>query len=272
MATRRKWTEADDRLVRRNYASRGSAWLARRLGVAVHSVQNRARVLSVTAIGVVPGRLTVTDAAAEIGLLISAVHDLAVREGVLSRVGRKADGKARYGTVPVSWVEAHAKRVKAERVAAENDWTPIQVAAKAWGVGASTVRQALRGRGFVAELGIPIRFAKAYTGGNGALVVHPFDVDAVRVALDRRRRAIESMVSVAELSLAVGASRETVRRRCVRMGLAVSVFVVGGNRRSFVSRSDSTLVLAAFGVRRDAGPALPAVHEQRVRGPARSQG
>lgn len=218
-------TEEGGRYIKTYYPLMGARRLAEKMGVNFYTIRNYVRDHGVTAQQVPAGYITISDATAEIGVLSRAsLQAKAVAHGVIKRRGKKADGKARIVMVPIWWMEEQ-KRKRPTEVAeelAEADWMTIGEAAKYVGLNHSTIRNALRAlrgesnlRPFVMRYFENVRVVRAQSveGRQPKYMLHPQDVEAARVMMERDARAREGLYTIAQMMQVSGMSKEAVWRR-----------------------------------------------------------
>lgn len=218
-------TEEGGRYVRTHYPAMGAKRLAEKLGVSFYTIRNYVRAHGIRADEAPEGWLSLTDATAEIGLMSRAsLHAKAVAHGVIRRRGRKADGKARLAMVPVKWVREQQRqrpREVAEELA-EAEWMTVGQAAKYLGLNHSTLRnalQALRGetelRPFILRYltGVRVVRAQSVEGRHPKMMLHPQDVEAARVMMERDARAREKLYTIKDMVRASGMTRDALWRR-----------------------------------------------------------
>lgn len=250
--TPHKWTDDENALVERYYVRHGARWLAQRLGLTEKQVRGKARKLGVAARTPAPGQVLLADAALDMGLRVQSVYRRAVKDGVLKRVGRRSDGEARFTTVPRKWVEAQVAPLREEVAAAGAGWTPIEEAARRWGVTRKTATAGLRGQGWVAQVirdaGLTVRHALAHPPrGPKRIVVHPVDVDMVRAAMEKRARVVAGMVPVKALMVDLGVSHHVMRRRLRELGITPQSLLRRNTRALFVTADEAQRVLEVYG-------------------------
>lgn len=218
-------TEEEGQYVRTYYPMMGTKKLAAKLGVGFHTIRNYVRKHDISAEQVPEGHISVTDATVELGLQSRAsLHAKAVAHGVIKRRGKRADGKARLVSVPLSWVKEQKQQrpIEIAEELAEADWMTVKQAADYVGLNHTTLSNALRAfRGATDMTPLIMRYfeharvlqAQSLEGRRPKYMLHPQDVEEARVMLERDARERESMYTIRQMADASGLRYETVWRR-----------------------------------------------------------
>jgi len=100
------WTPDDVAFLERHYSTKGAPYVAKHLHRTVQGVRWKAGRLALIGEPPVPAtRVTIPEAEQITGLTPTAIRRRATQDGVLKRLGRKRNGKARLNTVPRKWDE-----------------------------------------------------------------------------------------------------------------------------------------------------------------------
>jgi len=246
-----RWTREETEFLERHYTAQGAAWVAKRLGLTPKQVHNRAEHLGLEAFRPAVGHIRTAEAAFHAGVTPEHMHARALRAGVLRRVGRRADGRARFTTVPRKWAEEQAAMLKARQEATQREWVRLDEAAALTGLTVSTLHRATRGgSGLVNHLGVTLRCAVAASRtrfGRPAITIHPHDVDALRVALDKHRRFVATLVPLKTLAAECGVKLVTLHAALRRWGIEKITLPSRSTKISYVTHEAAAEVRRRYG-------------------------
>lgn len=197
--TRSRWTDEELDTLYRLYPRRGAQYVAKRLGRTPPAVSAKAQREGIT-IGIIPGRITITELAAATGRDRRHMYETAKRAGVLkSHVG--------VATVPEPWATKyeHAYRSGVGATSLAGTWFTTADAARELGMNRKVIERALRGIGSTTHL---LAGAEVRVTHKGRRYIHPTSV----LEAKERLRKLRAWMTFEDIARAWGCTHDDVSR------------------------------------------------------------
>ena len=200
----RRWAPEEDAILERYYPTHGPSGCKKRLpGRSIESIRCRAKALHIR-FGQHPGYLSVGEVARASGIHPKNVTEYAKQCG--KKIGERwmiPEGLA------IEYIESRRHRREYSDLRRAGYLSTVE-AARALSVSAYTIRNWIAGKSWLAKrFSIPRHFR----GLGGAILLNPYDVERVRVLLDKERRKARQMASLKSIALDEGKDKTIVLRR-----------------------------------------------------------